>query len=97
MLKAVIAMKLIANWRGLWHGINAKIFPKAASEKAQAMMSENRYIYLSIDFFRQSIILTLLVSTGNNMWALFLVHPVSHTSATALRYHQVFMQFSLHV
>jgi len=52
VLKAAIVMKLIANWRGLGHGINAKIFPKVGSEKAQTMMSENRYIYLSIDFFQ---------------------------------------------
>ena len=45
MLKAAIVMKLIANWRGFGHGINAKIFPKAGSEKAQIMMSENRYIF----------------------------------------------------
>ena len=32
-------------------GNHAEISPKVASEKAQKMMSENRYTYLMIDFF----------------------------------------------
>ena len=52
-------------------------------------LSENRYTYLIIDVFR-AVILLLLVSTGNNVRASFLVHQVPHTSATVLRYRQVF-------
>ena len=38
-----------------------------------------------------------IASTENNVWASFLVHQVSHTSAMVLRYLQyLFMQFSLH-
>ena len=40
----------------LHHRIMVKISPKAASEKAQAMISENRYIYPMIDVFRTVII-----------------------------------------
>ena len=41
---------------------------KAASEKAQKMVSDNRCIYLRIDFFRM-VISSLLVSAENNVWA----------------------------
>ena len=42
--------KLVANWRDLGHRIDAKISPKAVSEKVQTTVSENRYIYPKIDF-----------------------------------------------
>ena len=80
----------------LGHRINAKIFPKAPSEKAQTTVSENTYTFPNIDVFRTAIS-SLLVLTGNNEQALFLVHQVSHTSTTVLRYRQMFTQFSLHV
>ena len=78
----------------LGHRIDAKIFLKAPSEKAQTTVSENRYTFPKIDAF-QTAILSLLAPTGNNERALFLVHQVPHTSTTVLRYHQIFTQFSL--
>ena len=62
-------------WIGgvLGHRIDAKISPKAASEKAQTTVSENRYTSPKIDVFRTAI-LTLLAPTGNNARASFLVH-----------------------
>ena len=80
----------------LGHRIDAKIFPKAPSEKAQTTVSENTYTFLKIDVF-QTAISSLLAPTGNNEQASFLVHQVSHTSATVLRYRRMFMQFSLRV
>ena len=80
----------------LGHRINAKISPKAASDKAQTTVSENRYTSPKIDAFRMAI-LTLLEQTGDNVQASFLVHQVPQTSATVLRYHRMFMQFSLRV
>ena len=66
----------------LGHCIDVKISPKAASEKAQTMVSENRYTSPKIDVF-QTAILTLLAPTGNNVQASFLVR----TPGTAyLRY-----------
>ena len=35
----------------LGHRIDAEIYPKAASEKAQTTVSENRYVYPRINFF----------------------------------------------
>ena len=80
----------------LGHCIHAKISPKAASEKAQTTVSENRYTNPIIDVFR-TVNLSLLASTGNNVWASFLVHQVPRTSATVLRYRRGFTQFSLRV
>ena len=65
----------------LGHRIDAKISPKAASEKAQTTVSENRCTSPKIDVFRTAI-LTLLAPTGNNARASFLVHQVPRTSAT---------------
>ena len=76
----------------LGHRIDAKISPKAPSEKAQTTVSENRYTYPKIDVFRTAI-LSLLAPTGNNERASFLVHQVLHTSATVLRYRRMFTQF----
>ena len=76
------------------HRIHAKISPKAASEKAQTTVSENRYTNLIIDVFRM-VVLLLLASTGNSVQAPFLVHQVPRTSATVWQYRQVFIQFSL--
>ena len=88
--------KYIAIGEVLGHHIDAKISPKAASEKAQTTVSENRYTSPNIDVFRTAI-LSLLVPTGNNERASFLVHQVPRTSATALRYRRMFTQFSLSV
>ena len=65
----------------LGHRIDAKISPKAASEKAQTTVSENTYTFPNIDVFRTAI-LSLLAPTGNNARASFLVHQVPRTSAT---------------
>ena len=78
------------------HRIDAKIFPKAPPEKAQTTMSENTYTFPKIDVFWMAILL-LLVPTGNNKRASFLVHQVPHTSATVLLFCRMFAQFSLHV
>ena len=75
----------------LGHRIDAKISPKAASEKAQTTVSENTY---NVDVFRTAI-LSLLAPTGNNARASFLVHQVPCTSATVLWYRRMFTQFSL--
>ena len=80
----------------LGHRIDAKISPKAASENAQTTVSENRYTNPIIDVFR-TVILSLLASTGSNVWASFLVHQVPRASTTVLRYRRVFTQFSLRV
>ena len=74
----------------LGHRIDAKISPKAASEKAQTTVSENT------DVFRTAI-LSLLAPTGNNARASFLVHQVPRTSAAVLWYRRMFTQFSLRV
>ena len=66
------------------------------SEKAQTTMSENRFTSPKIDVFRMAI-LTLLVPTGDNVRASFLVHQVPRNSTTVLQYRQMFTQFSLHV
>ena len=85
-------------WRSLWevlgHRIDAKISPKAPSEKAQTTVSENTYTFAKIDVFRTAI-LVLLAPTGNNKRASFLVQQIPHTSATVLRYRRMFTQFSL--
>ena len=78
------------------HRIDAKIFPKAPSEKAQTTVSENTCTFPKIDVFRMAIS-SLLAPTGNNERASFLVHQVPHTSATVLRYRRMFTQFSLRV
>ena len=65
----------------LGHHIDARISPKAASEKAQTTVSENRYTSPNIDVFRTAI-LTLIAPTGDNARASFLVHQVLRTSAT---------------
>ena len=80
----------------LGHRIDAKISPKAASEKAQTTVSENTYTFPNIDVFRTAI-LSLLAPTGNNARASFLVHQVPRTSATVLWYRRMFTQFSLRV
>ena len=80
----------------LGHRIDAKISPKAASEKAQTTVSENTYTYPNIDVFRTAI-LSILAATGNNARASFLVHQVPRTSATVLWYGRMFTQFSLRV
>ena len=54
----------------LEHRIDAKISPKAASEKAQTTVSENTYTFPNIDVFRTAI-LSLLAPTGNNARASF--------------------------
>ena len=69
----------------LGHCVDAKIFSKVPSEKAQTTVSENTYTFSKIDVFRMAI-LSLLEPTGNNERASFLVHQVPHTSATVLRY-----------
>ena len=55
----------------VWHCIDAKISPKAASEKAQITVSENRYTSLKIDVFQMAI-LTLLAPQetmrGRHFW-----------------------------
>ena len=80
----------------LGHRIDAKISPKAASEKAQTTVSENTYTFPNIDVFRTAI-LSLLAPTGNNARASFSVHQVPRTSATVLWYRRMFTQFSLRV
>ena len=45
------------------HRIDAKISPKAPSEKAQTTVSENKYTFPKIDVFRTAI-LSLLAATG---------------------------------
>ena len=55
------------------HRIDAIISPKAASEKAQTTVSENRYTYPKIDVYRTAT-LTLIATTGDNVRASFLVH-----------------------
>ena len=80
----------------LEHRIDAKISPKAASEKARTTVSENTYIFPNIDVFRTDI-LSLLAPTGNNARASFLVHQVPRTSSTVLWYRRMFTQFSLRV
>ena len=69
---ATTAINLLRIGEVLGHHINAEISPKAASEKAQTTLSENRYTSLKIDVFRMAILL-LLVSTGNNAQTSFLV------------------------
>ena len=54
----------------LGHRIDAKISPKAASEKVQTTVSENTYTFPNIDIFRTAI-LSLLAPTGNNARASF--------------------------
>ena len=80
----------------LGHHIDAKISPKAASEKVQTTVSENRYTSPNIDVFRTAI-LTLIAPTEDNARASFLVHQVPRTSSTVWRYRQIFTQFSLRV
>ena len=80
----------------LRHRVDAKISPKAASEKAQTTVSENTYTFPNIDVFRTAI-LSLLAPTGNNVRAIFLVHQVPRTSATVLWYRRMFTQFSRRV
>ena len=81
MLKAATMVKTDCKMEEvLGYHADAEMFPKAASERAQTMMSENRYIYPRIDFLGQSP----LVSTGNNVRTTFLVHQVSNTSTTVL-------------
>ena len=80
----------------LGYHIDAKISPKAASEKAQTTVSENRYTSPNIDVFRMTI-LTLIAPTGDNARASFLVHQVPRTSSTVWQYRRIFTQFSLHV
>ena len=80
----------------LGHHINAKISPKAASEKTQTTVSENRYTSPNINVFRTAI-LTLIAPMGDNARASFLVHQAPRTSSTVWGYHRIFMQFSLRV
>ena len=88
MLKAAIAMKTDSELEG--HCIDAKISLKAASEKVQTTVSENRYVYPRIDFSDGHFI-TYRV---NNVQASFLVHQVLHTFTTALLL-SVYAVFSL--
>ena len=81
-------------WEVLGHHIDTKISPKAASEKVQTTVSENRYTSPMFDVF-QTAILMLLAPTGNNARVSFLVHQVLCTSATVLQYCRMFTQFSL--
>ena len=76
----------------LGNHIDAKIFPKAASEKAQTTVSENRYTSPKINVFRTAI-LTLIATTGDNARASFLVHQVPRTSATVWQYRRMFTHF----
>ena len=80
----------------LGHCIDAKISPKAASEKVQTTVSGNRYTYLKINVFRTAI-LTLIATMGDNARASSLVHQVLCTSATVWQYRRMFMHFSLRV
>ena len=75
--------------------IDAKISPKAASEKAQTTVSKNRFTSLKIVF--RTAILTLIAPTRNNAQASFLVHQVPCTFVTVLRYCQMFTQFSFRI
>ena len=70
MFKAATAKKLYCKLGVgvLGHHIDAKISPKASSEKAQTTMSENRYPSPKIDVL-QTAILTLLAPTGDKAWA----------------------------
>ena len=77
----------------LGHHIDAKISPKAASEKAQTTVSENKYTSPKINVFWMAI-LKLIAPTGDNVQASFLVHQVLRTSATVWQYRRMFMQFS---
>ena len=54
-----------------------------------------RLTYIYILGVRLTHIYIPSTSTGNNVWASFLVHQVLHTSATVLRYCRMFMQFSV--
>ena len=78
------------------HRIDAEISPKAASEKAQTTVSENRFTSPKIDVFKTAI-LTCLAPTGDNARASFLAHQVPRTSATVLRCRQIFTQYSLRI
>ena len=80
----------------LGHRVNAEISPKAALEKAQTTLSENRYISPKIDVFRTAV-LSLLASTGNNAQTSFLVRQVPRTFGTVLQCCQICMKFSLRV
>ena len=82
--------------QALGHHMDAKISPKAASEKVQTTMSENRYTSLNIDVFWMPI-LTLIATTGDNARASFLIHQVPRTSATVWRYRRMFTHFYLRV
>ena len=70
VFKAAIATKIYCK---LGHHIDAKTSPKAASEKTQTTVSENRYTSPNIDVFWTTI-LTLIAPTGDNARASFLVH-----------------------
>ena len=60
---------------------------KGVSEKALTTVSESRYIYPRIDFFRTVILSLILASAGKNVRVSFVVHQVLRTSATVFRYH----------
>ena len=86
----------------LGHRIDAKISPKAASEKAQTTVSENTCTFPNIDVFRTAI-LSLLAPTqetmrGRHFWyTRYHVPQLPRTSATVLWYRRMFTQFSLRV
>ena len=103
MFKAATTILQIGEVLG--HCIDAKISPKAASEKVQTTVSGNRYTYLKINVrytylkinvFRTAI-LTLIATMGDNARASSLVHQVLCTSATVWQYRRMFTHFSLRV
>ena len=66
VLKAATTLKTD---RGVFgYRMDATISSKAASETSKTVVSHNRYIYPRIDFLFGTVILPLLVSTGNNGW-----------------------------
>ena len=82
VFKAATATKIYCK---LGHHIDTKISQKAASEKPQTTVSENRYTSSKIDVFQMAILM-LLAPTGDKAWASFLVHQVPSTSTTVLQY-----------
>ena len=67
----------------LGYHINAKISPKLQRRHRQWCLK------IDEDWLFQTVSSLLLASTGNNVWASFLVHKVPCTSTTVCRYRRV--------
>ena len=93
-VKAATAMKTDCQLEGSW-GIVSML--KSLQTQLQR---RHRQWCLKIDTLIQllmfeTVILSLLASTGNNVRASFLVHQIPHTSTTVWQCRRVFTQFSL--